>query len=624
MAQVTRNRHLNRAGRICLLAWLLMTAGCGGGGSGIMPPSALSYPNPQMYPVGVVIKALGASVSGTVTSFSVSPALPAGLRIDAASGQISGTPTTASAAADYTVTAQNSAGSTTFALSLAVVTVTVSPTSVSRMVASGTAVSVALSAVSVDFTFSGTLYAKAGDGSGVFAPAVTVTKTNSGYTLALTVSKTLAPGHYSGSVTLSLCSDSACAQPEPVPSVAVPFGIDVLSSNSPWLGDHLTTLSPWSAVADWTMFQGNAAHTGYVPVDVDPNQFSTRWRVPAFPAADSSYIHMPAMAGGELFISGGNILYARRESDGTLVWQHDFSGLAFPSVNPPSVANGVVYVAAGQQTSTYMFGFNAADGTLLFQSPMSSQWEHYLAPTVGPQGIYTNAGEYGGLYAFSPSGQQRFFASMGQTSEWTAAVDASHVYAYTNGEPGTGGSGGGLTVLDPDTGAVQAFITDPTFVNASYEIRGSPVLGAPGSVFAANYANSSLDGSGSGDTLLDFDLALNSIAWRIAGDYPSTPAYNAGVLYVANNNPRRLEARAEADGSLLWFWTPEGGDTGFVSEVLLTNNMILVSTDVAIYAIDTTSHQAVWSYPLSGRLALSQNGILYIEGASPLTAINLK
>jgi outer membrane protein assembly factor BamB len=120
----------------------------------------------------------------------------------------------------------------------------------------------------------------------------------------------------------------------------------------------------------------------------------------------------------------------------------------------------------------------------------------------------------------------------------------------------------------------------------------------------------------------------------VSGDYPSTPAYNAGVLYVADNNPVRLEARAEADGTLLWSWVPpQAGDTGFVSETLLTNNMIFLSTNLATYGIDTTTHRTVWSYPLVGRLALSQSGILYIEGqespTSPpvlgtLTAINVK
>ena len=35
---------------------------------------------------------------------------------------------------------------------------------------------------------------------------------------------------------------------------------------------------------EWATFQGNAAHTGYVPVTIDPNQFATRWQlaVPTF------------------------------------------------------------------------------------------------------------------------------------------------------------------------------------------------------------------------------------------------------------------------------------------------------------------------------------------------------
>ena len=102
---------------------------------------------------------------------------------------------------------------------------------------------------------------------------------------------------------------------------------------------------------------------------------------------------------------------------------------------------------------------------------------------------------------------------------------------------------------------------------------------------------------------------------------------------VARRARDRLEARAEADGSLLWSWgPPQAGDTAFVSETLLTNTMIFVSTNLATYGIDTATHQTVWSYPLVGKLALSRSRILYIEGqqsqTSPsvpgtLTAINV-
>ena len=49
-----------------------------------------------------------------------------------------------------------------------------------------------------------------------------------------------------------------------------------------------------------------------------------------------------------------------------------------------------------------------------------------------------------------------------------------------------------------------------------------------------------------------------------------------------------------------------------------------VSTNLATYGIDRTTHQLVFSYPFAGRLALSKNGILYIQGTGPIVAINVK
>jgi outer membrane protein assembly factor BamB len=263
-----------------------------------------------------------------------------------------------------------------------------------------------------------------------------------------------------------------------------------------------------------------------------------------------------------------------------------------------------------------MYALKADNGSLVFKSPMHSQWEHYLAPTIGESGVYTNAGTYGGLFAFDPTGVELYFAQLDQTSAWTPAVDATGVYSYT---------GGNLQVNDPTSGAVLASIFDPTFENYVYEIGGSPVLGASGSVFVANYLNSILNGGDIGNTLTGFDTVESTIKWQIPGVYPSTPAYADAVLYVANERPLRLEARSADDGSLLWQWTPPySGDDSFESEVLLTDNLVFVSTNRSIYAIDLDSHQAVWSYPQVGRLALSQNGILYIQGDTYLTAINLK
>jgi fibro-slime domain-containing protein len=85
------------------------------------PPANFVYKhNPVTFMTGAAITPDTAVVTGSVDSFTVSPALPVGLSLDKTTGTISGTPTMAAAATNYTVTAQNSAGSTTVLLSITV------------------------------------------------------------------------------------------------------------------------------------------------------------------------------------------------------------------------------------------------------------------------------------------------------------------------------------------------------------------------------------------------------------------------------------------------------------------------------------------------------------------------
>ena len=78
----------------------------------LLPPSGLSYATPVSYTTGTAITANTPTVGGgAVTSWSVTPSLPAGLTLSTSTGVISGTPTAVTAAATYTVTATNANGS---------------------------------------------------------------------------------------------------------------------------------------------------------------------------------------------------------------------------------------------------------------------------------------------------------------------------------------------------------------------------------------------------------------------------------------------------------------------------------------------------------------------------------
>ncbi|MGA9427830.1 MAG: Ig domain-containing protein, partial [Terracidiphilus sp.] len=87
----------------------------------IPAPSNLAYPEMSISAtVGTAIATDTPTVTGTVSSYTISPALPAGLAISSSTGAISGKPTAATAEASYTVTASNSSGHTTTAVSIAV------------------------------------------------------------------------------------------------------------------------------------------------------------------------------------------------------------------------------------------------------------------------------------------------------------------------------------------------------------------------------------------------------------------------------------------------------------------------------------------------------------------------
>jgi len=473
-----------------------------------------------------------------------------------------------------------------------------------------------------NFTPAGTLFVSASDNASVIAPAVAVTANADGsYALALATVNNTARGRYTGDITLKLCADQACATPQTVASVTVPYDLNVVAYGTAWPGDKLTALAPWTDVPDWSNFQGNAGHTGYVPVEIKPEQVLPRWKAGAISSTAVSnygygYTATLTAANGLFYGAGDNMLKARKEHDGTLAWSYSLAALSYPSVNPPAVANGTVYMAGGPQGTTTMYGFDAATGNVKFKSPMASQWDSGgLAPVALDDAVYSAAGGYATLYAFKSTGEQQFQASIPQIATWAPAVDAASVYVY---------NGSVMTILDRKTGTLQSSIRDVNASPYTYQLNGAPVLGASGSVFAANYGVAAANSS-TGNELLKFNTAKSFIDWRVKGSYPLTPAYASGVVYAQNLSPYRIEARAEADGALLWSWVPApAAEAGWSGEPVVTKNLVFVSATKATYAIDLKTHKVVWSYPMAGRLALTRSGILYIQNQEAVVAFNVK
>jgi outer membrane protein assembly factor BamB len=136
--------------------------------------------------------------------------------------------------------------------------------------------------------------------------------------------------------------------------------------------------------------------------------------------------------------------------------------------------------------------------------------------------------------------------------------------------------------------------------------------------------------------LAAFDVATRQIKWSVpkssSDAFVGSPAVADGTVFVQNSEYQRvrLEARRATDGEMLWTWQPPWGDElSFKGNAVTTNNLVFVSTRRAVYAIDRSTHQAVWSYPYGGKLSISANGVLYVRrgftwSGTGLAAINLQ
>jgi len=377
----------------------------------------------------------------------------------------------------------------------------------------------------------------------------------------------------------------------------------------------LTPLAPWPGVADWSTYQGTAAHTGYVPVTIDPQRIGKRWTWNS-PNPPSIGFRMgpPVQAGGLLFASVGNTVWALKETDASAVWSYDvtsISGGNADGAQDPAVDSGHVWFAGGHWDTTYMFSLDATTGAVKTKSPLGSQYEDYYAPVIVDGDVYTEGGAYGGLSAFDADGNHLFQAQMPQADQWSPAADADYIYTYATGNVAGEAE---LRQIDRRTGDVVKTILD----DASSDSRAArtPILTPSGGVVAFGSGN-----------VTRFDIAAGTISWQLPG---GVRAYAKGVVY-AIVEPQRIDAHDERTGALLWSWPLPTNDS-IVGDIVVTDNLLFVSTYSQVYAVDLAKHAVVWNAPLSGNLSISSSGLLYVSsrysGPAPtggwIVAFNLR
>ena len=475
------------------------------------------------------------------------------------------------------------------------------------------------------------------NGSAATLLSITVTPGNASIVNGTTVQMT-ATGTYSDNSTLDLTtqviwssSDNTKATVSSTGLVtAIAPGSTTFAATSGNISGstQANVFQPSTSSPDWVTFQGDARHSGFVNAQFDPALFIQiwSWSRPAGDPEPIGGINSVATTAGKVIVTkdvyfGQGAVYALNEADGTLNWTYAFGSMA--SEGPPAVANGNVFVPTtdpGEQCVTW--AIDATLGTFRFKMPSSCQWSNFFAPTALDGSVLQTA-QYGSVYSYSIfSGGLQWEVPAGAYDQSTSAADAQYAYQYgIIGSPA-------LKVLDRMTGATVASIADPFASTSYYSMFSAPMLAAAGNaiVFSGGgFSGRAASSSEQYDSrpLVSYNVAGKTIAWRSANAYLTHPAIANGVIYAARNAPATLDALSEADGHILWSWTPPAGNTSFHRNTVVTNNLVFVSTDANVYAIDLSTHQAVWHYAKPGMLAISGSSILYIATGATLSDGNL-
>lgn len=369
--------------------------------------------------------------------------------------------------------------------------------------------------------------------------------------------------------------------------------LEWLDADTDGTGDNADTTPMGELMSQWATFQGNTQHTGLVAETLDTANFKARWTktLPINGAAQG------AAGDGYVFMNLQGVLYALRASTGETLWTTTLT-----AANPPAYADGIVYVETGGHQGAFLWAFNAADGKLVFKTPIEDQWSSYYAPTIVDGTAYIAGGTYGGTYAIdAKTGERKWWLSLNQYDLFTPAVTADYSVVYT------GSYNPQLTVIDRRTGELAFNISDPHFEWNGWSMNLAPVVSGD-SVVAIHNAR-----------LVHFNLKTKTMDWDLKSQFSGQPVIKDDQIYAINNG--KVEVRNINTGVLINTIT---GTNYFTGNPLLTNNLLFISDATNTYAYDPMTLKKVWTLTGKSGPMFMADDALYVMSNANISAIDVK
>lgn len=369
----------------------------------------------------------------------------------------------------------------------------------------------------------------------------------------------------------------------------------------------------WSAAAafgvSWTQHQGDAAHTGYVGVNVDPARIQQIWSVTTSQLGQSAFVPGAVTDSSRTYVTGRTSdglyhVHALNLATGARQWVQSFAPYSYPGLSQPCVGNNKVYVhqwghsgiSGGNPAQyPYLMGMDAQTGAKQFATSHAGQWSSGGRPTVAGDQVFCAGGYYGGLDAYNAiTGERVWSIGVAQTYGWIPAADQNLVYTYLNST---------LQAYRRTDGGLAFSIS-----NGSNGLSSTVTLGQDGEAIVCTSGN-----------LTSFDLQTRSRRWSVSGNFNGSFAVADGIVFASNGI--ELDLYDALTGAKIGYWfAPPGRYMN--NNLLVTRNLIFAQTDQATYALDRLTLQPVWSAAVTGTMSLG-DGLLLVNNNNAITAFDL-
>ena len=197
-----------------------------------------------------------------------------------------------------------------------------------------------------------------------------------------------------------------------------------------------------------------------------------------------------------------------------------------------------------------------------------------------------------------------------------------------------------MKLLQADSGQPVSTLPMASGMESSQTYGAAAVATGRGSVLAMSGStslftvNSPELNYGAKRALNRFASAPLATSWSTPALYDGVPVAADGVIYAYRYDPNQLDALDEATGQVLWSWPlPESEGSFFRDNMIVTRNILFLSTNTGLKAFDLKTRSIVWRLTLDncngwdacyGNISMSADRILFMTRGWNILAVSLR